>query len=119
MDTSLWISHLRDTHRGLVEVLETGQVVCHPFVIGELACGGLKNRTAILASLQDLPRAEVVRHEEVLAFIDARRLMGRGLGYVDVHLLASALVSGTSLWTLDKRLHEAAAELNCAYAEVD
>ena len=117
VDTSVWISHLRDTHRGLVEVLDAGQVVCHPFVIGELACGGLKNRTAIMSALQDLPRAEVVQHEEVLTFIAARGLMGKGLGCVDVHLLASALVSGAALWTLDRRLCETAAELGCAYAE--
>ncbi|NLT35674.1 MAG: twitching motility protein PilT [Gaiellales bacterium] len=70
-----------------------------------------------MSALQDLPCAEVVQHEEVPAFIAARCLMGKGLGFVDAHLLASALVSGAALWTLDRRLHDAVAELNCAYAE--
>lgn len=115
VDTSVWVSHLRDAHEGLTEVLEAGEAMCHPFVIGELACGNLKNRAAIIALLQLLPSAEVVQHEEVLAFVDARKLMGKGLDYVDVHLLASALLGGVPLWTLDKRLEKAAAELHCAY----
>jgi predicted nucleic acid-binding protein len=89
--------------------------MCHPSVIGELACGNLKNRATIIALLRLLPSAAVVQHEEVLAFIDARKLMGKGLGYADAHLLASALLGGVSLWTLDKRLERAAAELHCAY----
>lgn len=115
VDTSVWISHLRDADAGLAEVLEAGEAMCHPFVIGELACGNLKNRAEIIALLQLLPSAPVVQHEEVLAFLDARKLMGQGLGYVDVHLLASVLLSGVALWTLDKRLDRAAAEIHCAY----
>ena len=115
VDTSVWISHLRDGHQALADALEAGEVVCHPFVIGELACGDLKNRATIIELLQLLPSAQVVQHHEVLALIDARGLMGRGLGYVDVHLLASALISGAPLWTLDKRLDKVAAELDCAY----
>lgn len=115
VDTSVWISHLRDADAGLAEVLEAGEAMCHPFVIGELACGNLKNRAAIIALLQLLPSAAVVQHEEVLALIDARKLMGKGLGYIDVHLIASALLSGVTLWTLDKRLDRVAAEIHCAY----
>ncbi len=94
VDTSVWVSHLRDSHQGLVELLEAGEVVCRPFVIGELACGNLGNREIILGLLEALPAAHDVRHQEVLPFIEARHLMGRGLGYVDVRLLAAALVSG-------------------------
>lgn len=115
VDTSVWIAHLRDAHQGLAEVLEAGEAMCHPFIVGELACGNLANRATILALLELLPSAVVAQHEEVLAFVDARLLMGRGLGYVDVHLLVSALLTGVPLWTLDRRLAAAAAEARCAY----
>ena len=115
VDTSVWVVHLRDGHAGLTEVLDAGEAICHPFIVGELACGNLKNRAAIIALLQLLPSAAVVQHNEVLAFIDARRLMAKGLGYVDVHLLASALLGRVPLWTLDKKLERAAAELHCEY----
>jgi predicted nucleic acid-binding protein len=115
VDTSLWISHLRAADAGLAEVLEAGEAMCHPFVIGELACGNLNNRAAIIALLQVLPSAPVAQHEEVLAFIDAHGLMGKGLGFIDIHLLASALLSGVPLWTRDMRLAKAAAEMHCAY----
>ena len=84
----------------------------HPFVIGELACGRLVDRAVVLEQLGDLPQAPVATHAEALAFVDARALMGRGLGYVDVHLLASAALGHeTRLWTRDRRLAEVAAEL--------
>jgi hypothetical protein len=117
VDTSVWVSHFRETHRGLVELLNNGEVVCHPFVIGELACGNIKNRTSIIALLKSLPMAVSVAHQEVLAFIEARKVMGKGLGYVDVHLLAAALLTGVSLWTLDKKLDKAAGELHCKYGQ--
>jgi predicted nucleic acid-binding protein len=115
VDTSVWISHLRAADAELTEALEAGEVMCHPLVIGELACGNLKNRAAVIALLQVLPSAAVAQHEEVLAFIDAHGLMGKGLGYIDMHLLASALLGGVPLWTLDMRLDRAAAEMHCAY----
>ncbi len=117
VDTSVWVSHFREAHGGLVELLNDGEVVCHPFVIGELACGNLKNRTSIISLLEALPMASVVGHEEVLAFIENRRVMGKGLGYIDVHLLAGALLTGVSLWTLDKKLNKTAQELNCSYTK--
>ena len=86
-----------------------------PFIIGELACGNLKNRAGIISLLEALPMAPTVDHEEVLAFIEARDLMGKGLGYIDVHLLAAALLGGVRLWTLDRRLDWAAAELDCGW----
>lgn len=115
VDTSVWIAHLRVGHDGLVELLNAGEAVCHPFVIGELACGNLANRDTVLGLLEALPSAPIVEHEEVLAFVEARKLMGTGLGYVDVHLLAAAILSGLPLWTLDKPLDRVAAQLRCRY----
>jgi predicted nucleic acid-binding protein len=115
VDTSIWVSHLREKNDKLSKLLNNAEVVCHPFIIGELACGNLKNRTAIISLLEALPATQVVGHEEVLAFIEARKVIGKGLGYVDVHLLASVLLSGVLLWTLDKRLDKTAKELLCKY----
>jgi len=115
VDTSVWVQHLRQGSPALARLLMDGQVVCHPFIMGELACGHLRNRSEILALLGSLPRADVASHEEVLQFIDTYRLMGKGLGYVDTHLLASAVLTGTSIWTLDKRLRETAVRLDLAY----
>lgn len=115
VDTSVWVSHLRESNNALVKLLNEAEVACHPFIIGELACGNLKNRTAIISLLEALPTAREVRHEEVLAFIEAHQVMGKGLGYIDVHLLASALLTDLTLWTLDRRLNQAAAELRCKY----
>ncbi len=117
VDTSVWVSHFRKTHDGLVELLNNGEVVCHPFIIGELACGNLKNRTSILALLEALPTVLVAEHEELLSFIEAKRVMGKGLGYVDVHLLAAALLTGVPLWTLDTKLSKVAEELDCKYRQ--
>lgn len=113
-DTSVWAEHLRRGNRTLQQLLREGQVWCHPFVIGELACGTMRNRGAILELLQKLPSAPVADHAEVLSLIESRRLMGRGLGWVDAHLLAGALLSATQLWTLDSPLREAAHALNLA-----
>ncbi|NLW36384.1 type II toxin-antitoxin system VapC family toxin [Syntrophorhabdus aromaticivorans] len=117
VDTSVWVSHFRETNDDLAELLNKGEVVCHPFIIGELACGDLKNRVSIIALLEALPMALVVDHEEVLSFVEARKIMGKGLGYVDVHLLAAALLTGVSLWTLDKKLDKVAGELQCRYRQ--
>jgi hypothetical protein len=118
VDTSVWVAHLRETQIDLVNLLNNGEVACHPFIIGELACGNLKNRAVILSLLHDLPFISAVEHEEVLAFIEGRKLMGKGLGYIDVHLLASAMLSGLSIWTLDKRLERVADMLGRKYKKV-
>ena len=111
VDTSVWIDHLRRRNATLVALLEQARVWTHAFVIGELACGNLARRAEVLASLAALPQVPAVPHPEVLAFIAARRLMGRGLGWIDVHLLAAALLAKTPFWTLDTRLATVAAEL--------
>jgi predicted nucleic acid-binding protein len=115
VDTSVWVAHLRDNLPGLQTLLKKGEVLCHPFIIGELACGNLKNRREILELLEALPSGEMAEHNEVLKFIEQRRLMGRGLGYVDVHLLASVLLSNCLFWTRDRRLKETAASLHIAH----
>lgn len=110
VDTSVWVDHLRSGNAELAELLDNAEVTCHPFIIGELACGNLENRQEILSLLAALPSAVQASHEEALAFLENRRLMGKGLGYIDLHLLASAALSQVPLWTLDKRLSRAAAE---------
>ena len=100
----------RDTR--LAELLEDGSVWTHPFVIGELACGNLARRTEMLELIGALPSVPVADHEEVLAFVESRRLMGRGLGWIDVHLLASAVLASLPLWTSDKRLSAVARALD-------
>ena len=118
VDTSVWVDHLRRGDTQLAELLERGAVVMHPFVIGEIACGGLTDRASILELLQDLPMAVVADSDEVLGFIERQSLHGKGIGYVDVHLLASvALTGGTKLWTRDKRLRAAADDLDCAHPD--
>ena len=114
VDTSVWIDHLRRGNARLSELLEHGSAWCHPFVVGELACGNLSNRSEILWLLEELPRGVVADHEEVLALVESRRLMARGIGWIDAHLLASALLSLLPLWTLDRRLASIAASLNVA-----
>ncbi len=116
VDSSVWVAHLRTNESALVELLNTGRVLSHPFVIGELACGNLKNRKAVLSLLQDLPAAPVATDEEALFFIDSHGLMGRGIGYVDTHLLASVSLAGTGrLWTRDKRLNAVAGSMRLAF----
>jgi len=108
VDTSVWVSHFREGNARLANLLNNGEVACHPFIVGELACGNLKNRTAILSLLESLPTTIVAEHEEILVFIENNRIMGKGLGYVDIHLLASALLTRAPIWTLDKRLEQVA-----------
>ncbi|HLG23133.1 MAG TPA: PIN domain-containing protein [Candidatus Manganitrophaceae bacterium] len=115
VDTSVWVAHLREGKAGLEPLLNDGDVICHPFIIGELACGTLKNRIEILFLLESLPMATQVEHEEVMKFIENRRLMGKGLGYVDAHLLASALLTKVPLWTFDMRLHRLASQLGLKF----
>ncbi len=109
VDSSVWIDHLRGNCAKLAGLLDGGSVLTHPFIIGELAMGSLRQRDVILNALQDLPQAVVAGDGETLAYIDRQKLFGLGIGYVDAHLLASVrLTPGGSLWTRDKRLHEIA-----------
>jgi predicted nucleic acid-binding protein len=120
LDTSIWIDHLRHSDAHAVTTLQSGLVLSHPFVIGELACGNLKSRANLLGLLATLPKARVAQEEEVLYFIERHKLMGRGVGYIDVHLLAAtALTEGTQLWTRDKRLAALAHELELAYVQTE
>ena len=114
VDTSVWIDHLRRGNPQLVSLLNEGGVHTHPFVIGELASGHLTNRSKILGLLEALPSVRVAEHEEVLHLLSSRRLHGRGLGWVDLHLLASALLSRCPLWTFDRALNTAASSLRVA-----
>ena len=117
VDTSVWIDHLRHGEAKLTDALQAGQVGMHPFVVGELACGSLRARAEVLGLLQALPRVPVATDKEVLFFMDAHALMGRGIGYVDMHLLASIRLGGALLWTRDKRLQAIAAGLGLAHIE--
>jgi predicted nucleic acid-binding protein len=117
VDTSVWVDHLRADNIDLTAMLGTGMVLAHPFVIGELALGNLRQRKAILTALSDLPHADIATDAEVLTFIDRHALSGRGVGYVDAHLLAAVrLTAGATLWTNDRRLHGVADELGLATA---
>jgi predicted nucleic acid-binding protein len=115
VDTSVWISHFRDGNAELTNLLNNGEVICHPFVVGELACGNLQNRNQILSLLQSLPMSITAEHEEVLDFIERKQLMCKGLGYVDIHLIASALLIGIPIWTYDKKLAQVADALHISY----
>ncbi len=116
VDTSIWIDHLRKGHEHLAHLLGVGQVVTHPYVIGELALGSLQNRDAVLDGLKNLPQAVVATDDDVLQFIEANAIFGRGIGYIDAHLLAAVrLTPGTRLWTRDKRLLSVSTDLSLAY----
>jgi predicted nucleic acid-binding protein len=116
VDTSVWIDHLRRGDPALIAALEAGRVLMHPFVVGELACGNLRNRVELLSLLRDLPPAPVATDAEALGFIDRHGLMGRGIGYLDVHLLASvALATPARFWTRDRRLAMVADALRSTY----
>jgi len=115
VDTSIWVTHLRQGSQQLEKLLMDAEVMCHPFIIGELACGNLKNRNEIISLLQSLPMASTIEFDEFLFFIDKNQLMGKGIGFVDVHLLASAQLTGVPLWTTDKRLKSAADQLKLVF----
>jgi predicted nucleic acid-binding protein len=116
-DTSIWITHFREGRKHFIELLEQSLIACHPYIIGELACGNLKNRTEIIKLLEALPTVNVLEHNEVMDFIERRELMGIGIGYVDVHLLGSSLLSDVQIWTFDTSLIKAATALNISYSE--
>lgn len=115
VDTSVWVDHLRRNNAALVELLAGDRVLVHPFVTGEVALSQMRQREMILAALLDLPHAQVATAEEVMSFIERHNLYGRGVGYVDVHLLAAArLTTDATLWTKDQRLHAVADALGLA-----
>jgi predicted nucleic acid-binding protein len=115
VDTSIWVAHLRNGNRQIEKLLMDAEVICHPFIIGELACGNITNRNEILSLLKSLPSAPVLDFDEFLFFIDEHQLMRIGIGFVDVHILASAKLAGTLLWTADKKLNSAATNLSLNY----
>jgi hypothetical protein len=117
VDTSIWADHLRSGDSALSDLLNAGSVLGHAFVVGELALGHLRQRRTVLDLLANLPQAIVAQDAEVLRFIDANEIFGRGVGYIDAHLLAATrLTAGARLWTRDKRLMAVAADLGLAFA---
>jgi predicted nucleic acid-binding protein len=110
-DTSVWVNHFRSGNAKLSEAIEDGMILMHPFVIGEIACGNLRSRPTVLGDLQRMPSAIEADNEEVLGFLERHRLFGAGIGWIDMHLLASARLSNCRLWTLDVHLLSAAAKL--------
>jgi predicted nucleic acid-binding protein len=116
VDTSVWVDYLRMGDPEMASLLETDQVCSHDFVVGELACGSLRNRAEILGLLRSLPRLATATEEEALFFIEDRHLMGRSIGYIDVHLLAATILGSAHLWTRDKALRIIAEEAGRAYS---
>jgi predicted nucleic acid-binding protein len=115
VDTSVWVGHFRHGDRELATLLERRQVECHPLIIGELACGNLSARAEILMLLRKLPETPIIEDDEALAFVDAHKLAGKGLGWIDIHLLASAQLGNTKLWSRDRRLAAQARRLGIAF----
>ena len=110
-DTSVWVDHLRKGNERLADFLNEGVVLCHPFIIGELACGTLKNRNKILGMLASIPSIPVAEHDEVFGFISRHKIQGKGVGWIDAHLLASTYLAKCRIWTLDKSLMKIAKSL--------
>lgn len=115
VDSSVWMDHLRKSDLELTKLLTDRLVTMHPMVAGEVACGNLRNRTGVLRELDRLPCALIARHSEVMQFIESKKLMGTGLGFVDVHILVATIAGSLKLWTRDKRLKHAAQKLCCTY----
>jgi predicted nucleic acid-binding protein len=114
LDTSVWVDHFRRSDPVVTRILDNGSAAIHTFVIGELACGYLAPRDEAIDLLRSLPCLDPATDDEVLKFIETRRLMGRGIGYIDAHLVAAAILNDAALWTKDRRLHEIAVELKIA-----
>ncbi len=119
VDTSVWVDHLRYPEANLKTLLDENNVLMHPMVIGELACGNMRNREGKLKNWRSLPRIYEASHEQVISLIEIKNLMGRGLGFVDMHLLCSVLhYPGSLLWTRDQRLNRIAGEFNIAFETI-
>ncbi|MCV9998104.1 VapC toxin family PIN domain ribonuclease [Pararhizobium sp. YC-54] len=115
IDTSIWIDHLRLNEPEVTDLLLQRRLLMHPYIIGEIALGTLRNRSAILGMLAELPTSRLASPAEVLRLVDQNKLFGLGIGYVDAHILASLrLTARSQLWTRDKRLHAAAMKLGLA-----
>jgi predicted nucleic acid-binding protein len=112
VDTSIWVDHFRKADAALSALLNRGEAACHPFIIGELACGTLRRRSEVLSLLQTLPQVPMASHKEALTFLERHRLMGSGIGWIDAHLLASASLAGVMLWTRDRRLSDVARSMH-------
>ena len=117
VDTSVWVDHFRVTSGSLASLLEMDEVAMHPFVLGELACGNLANRKEIIALLHALPPVNKVEDDELLLFLERHAIMGRGVGLIDVHLLASCHLDGCRLWTKDKQLRTIATEMEIEFSQ--
>ena len=115
VDTSVWIDHFRSSNRVLAELLDEGQVLVHPFVLGEIACGNLRNRKEIVSLMRALPMAPKASDCEILFFVEQHNLMGCGIGLIDIHLLASCLMQPCSLWTASQRLKAVATNFEAAF----
>jgi len=115
VDTSIWISHFQKSNPILHELLLNDQIVIHPYILGELACGNIKNRVEILLLLTSLPKVPAIDMDEFFVFIDNYHLNDKGLGFVDIHILASALISSSWLWTSDKKLSVIASQFHLSY----
>jgi predicted nucleic acid-binding protein len=115
VDTSVWINHLHAGNTKLEALLMEAEVVSHPFVVGELACGNIRNRKEVFSLLDTLPLTQVVTDYEFRHFLERNKLMGKGIGFIDIHLLASARISRVPLWTEVKQLSKVARKLNLSY----
>jgi len=115
VDTSVWIDHFRQKNDNLTSLLYRGTVQIHEFIIGELAIGNLKNRNPILDLLESVPKLKKLSHDEFMFFVDKYSLFGRGVGFVDIHLLAATKMANIKIWTLDKNLLKIAEEMNLNY----
>ena len=116
VDTSIWIDHLREKDEQLISLLKQNQVLMHPMIRGELACGCLHNRNQLLSLLKNLPQVPEATHDEALYCLEKHELMGKGIGFIDLHLLASSfLAKDTFLWTRDRRLHKLALLLKVSW----
>jgi len=114
-DTSIWIDHFRKPNKHFQELLIAENIFIHQFIIGELACGNFSNRFEILSLLMALPKTKILSNNEIIDFIETNHLYGKGLGLIDIHILGSALLSKVKLWTKDKRLENAAINLDCIH----
>ena len=115
VDTSVWIDHFHHSDEDLKDLLLSNQVCIHPFVLGELSCGNISNRKEVLSLLRTLRSIDLVLDEEVFILIEERKLYGKGLGFIDIHLLASAMIHQIPIWTRDKSLKQIAGDLGISY----